>query len=134
MSGEVGALSKEDVEAYGGSMALKAQAKRFANLQKTTIPLTKDEIGYLQEIVNIFEKSARINMNNSVSGLEADFLQMGGVPGAVQTKMSPFIPSRGVKKSAPAGMVLMISPKGVKGYVPEANVQKALNNKYTKAP
>lgn len=134
MSGEVGALSDTDLAAYGGSPAYRSQAKRFANLQKTTIPLTKPEIAQLQEIVNIFEKSARINMNNSVSGLEADFLQMDGVPGAVQTKIAPFIPSRGAKKSTPAGMVLMISPKGVKGFVPQANVQKALDNEYTKAP
>jgi hypothetical protein len=139
MSGEVGALSKEDVEAYGGSQALKSQAKRFANLQRTTVPLRPIEIAQLQQIVAIFEKSARTNMNNAVSGLEADFLQMGGVPGAVQTKMSAYIPAGNTKKSeksAPAGMVLMISPMGAKGYVPKANVKKALDNKYTypKAP
>lgn len=130
MSGEVGALSDTDLAAYGGSPALKSRAKRFANLQKTTVPLTKPEIAQLQEIVNIFEKSARMNMNNSVSGLEADFLQMGGVPGAVQTKMSPFIPSRGASKSDSSGMVLIKNLQtGQDGYIPQANLKKALEAK-----
>lgn len=131
-----GKLSDQDVASVGGSTSYRAEAKRFANLQRTDMPLTNQEVLALKEIARVLRDDAQSKLRGSVSGLEQAFMQKGGIPGAIQTAISPLVPGLyGAKpKAAPAGMVLMVSPTGVKGYVPEANVQKALNNQYTKAP
>lgn len=132
-----GKLSDQDVASVGGSTSYRAEAKRFANLQRTDMPLTNQEVVALKEIARVLRDDAKSKLRESVSGLEQSFVvNKGGIPGAIQTAISPLIPGLyGAKpQAAPAGMVLMVSPTGVKGYVPEANVQKALNNQYTKAP
>jgi len=130
-----GKLSDQDVASVGGSTSYRAEAKRFANLQKTNDPLTPEEVVALREIARVLRDDAQLKLRGSVSGLEQSFIQKGGVPGAIQTAVSPLVPGLyGAKtnKAAPAGMVLMKNRAGVKGYVPEANVQKALNNEYTR--
>ena len=131
MSGEVGALSDRDLAAYGGSPAYRARAKRFANLQRTMVPLTPEDIAQLKEIAKIFENSARFNMNNSIAGLEQDFVQMGGPLGAVQTKMNAYVPKpKSEVSSVQDDMVKVISPQGKPGSIPKKNLKKALDKGY----
>jgi hypothetical protein len=132
-----GKLSDQDVASVGGSNSYRADIKRFANLQKTDMPLTVPEIAALKEIARVLREDAQLKLRNSVGGLEQSFIQKGGIPGAIQTAVSPlipglFTPKTNATKATFAGMVLMKNRDGVKGYVPAANVQKALNNEYTR--
>ena len=99
MAEGAGRLSDMDVEMVSGSPSFKARAKRFANLQKTNVPLTEIDIAELREVADILEKDARRKLDIGVSGIEKDFVEnLGGTKGAVGKKMSGYIPQKKVKK------------------------------------
>jgi hypothetical protein len=133
-----GKLSDQDVASVGGSNSIRAEAKRFANLQRSDMPLTRNEVIRLREIARVLRDDAQNKLRSSISGLEQSFVQKGGVPGAVQTAVSPLIPGLysvpSIKTPQPEGTIVMISPDGVRGFVPESKVEAALKQKYTKAP
>jgi len=127
-----GKLTDQDIERVGGDRSVKAIAKRYINLQKTGMPLTPKDMEDLRMVADVLYKVSRLKMMESVSGLEKNVIQKGGVPGSVQTAMLAYIPSSpGFSKPASIpqqkdGKVLMISPDGREGFIPKQNVQKAL--------
>lgn len=134
-----GKLTDQDIERVGGDRSIRAIAKRYVNLQKTGMSLTPDDIENLKAVADVLYKVNRLKMMESVGGLEQSFMQSGGVPGAVQTAMLAYIPaSPNFKKSSPmpqqksSGKILMISPRGEEGFVPEKNVEKALKQGFRK--
>lgn len=128
-----GRLTDEDVARLGGSRALKDQAKRFAYLQRTGEGATPKDTYFMMRVADILEERARKNLSQSVVGLEQDFMQRGGIPGAVQTAFNPYAPQLYQNPSANApkpDMVLVTNlATGKNGYIPKANLKKALESK-----
>lgn len=131
-----GKLTDQDVARVGGDQSIKAIARRFANLQKTGISLTPKDLNDLRQLADTLYKVNRLKMMEGVEGQEKAFLQKGGVAGAVQTAILPYIPASPQGKSIDmpnvqnSGMVKVISPQGKIGSIPAANLQKALQNGY----
>lgn len=92
MSGEVGSLSDRDIENAGGSPSFRRKAQRFANLQATGVPLSATDIRELTEVAKIYENNARKNILGAIPGLEQDYLQRGGVKGAVAKSLAGYLP------------------------------------------
>lgn len=131
-----GKLTDQDVARVGGDQSIKAIAKRFANLQKTGMSLTPKDLEDLRKLADTLYKVNRLKMMEGVRGQEKAFLQKGGVSGAVQTAILPYIPASPQGKSINmpsaqnSGMIKVISPDGKPGSIPAANLQKALQNGY----
>jgi len=132
MSGDVGALSDTDIERTGGSPSIKAKIKRFTNLQNTGVPLTAADIEELKEIARIYEANARSKLGGAVESLDKTYVsEYGGVGGSVKSKLDAYIPKGSMSKpSQISGDVRVMSPEGVPGKVPAANLQKALKLGY----
>lgn len=128
-----GRLTDEDVARLGGSRALKEQARRFAYLQRTGEGATPKDTYFMMRVADILEERARKNLSQSVVGMERDFMQKGGIPGAVQTAFNPYAPQLYQNPSANAPKPDMVLVKnlqtGKDGYIPKANLQKALDSK-----
>jgi hypothetical protein len=129
-----GRLTDEDVARLGGSKALKDQAKRFAYLQRTGKGATPKDTYFMMRVADILEERARKNLSQSVVGLERDFVEnYGGIAGAVQTAFNPYAPQLAQNTSANApkpDMVLVTNlATGKNGYIPKANLKKALESK-----
>lgn len=131
MSGEVGALSDMDIKSTGGSPSIKNTVKRFANLQRTGVPLLPQDIAELKEMARIYEAVARRKIGDAVSKLDKSNVELsGGVPGSITQKLEAYIP-KGRQAAQPSnGMVKVISPDGVAGNIPAANLEKALKRGY----
>lgn len=128
-----GKLTNEDVERLGGSRALKDQARRFAYLQKTGKSLTPKDRNYMMRVAQILEERARKNLSGSIMGLEQDFIQRGGIPGAVQTALNPYAPQLSQNQSANSGKSGTVLVKNLEtgevGDMPIVNLERALNSK-----
>lgn len=128
-----GRLTKEDVERLGGSRAIKDQARRFAYLQKTGKSLTPKDRKDMMRVAQILEERARKNLSSSIMGLEQDFIQRGGIAGAVQTALNPYAPQLYQNQSAKpskSGTVLVKNVEtGQVGDIPAANLERALKSK-----
>jgi hypothetical protein len=140
-----GKLSDQDVAALGGSQAYKDRLRRWSRLQRTGAPLLQEDIYFMQVVANAIEREARKNLQQAVAGLEADFIQRGGVPGAVQTSMRALAPNlyenNFSNPSAPPDRVRVErldsngNPTGDFGSIPKSLLQKALKEKkYKVAP
>jgi hypothetical protein len=128
-----GRLSDADIERLGGSKAIREQIDRFSNLQKTGEPATAKDIAFMQRVADILEAKARKSLTQSINGLEQDFMQKGGVAGAVQTALNPYAPQLAQKPSAESGisaMVKVVSPEGKFGFIPRKNLNLALKKRY----
>lgn len=142
-----GKLTDSDVKEANGPMGLPMQAKRIANEQKTGMPLTYNDMQYLKQTAMVLKLVAEKKLRKSLSELEKDNIQRGGKAGAVSTAFSPYssslyapsapsAPSASQKEKAiPSrpGYTLMISPKGVKGFLPNSSLTKAIKDGYIKA-
>jgi hypothetical protein len=129
-----GRLTQEDVDRLGGSKAIKDQAKRFANLQKTGKGATPKDIYFMMRVADVLEGTARKNLSQSVIGMERDFVEnYGGIAGAVQTAFNPYAPQLPQNTSAnvpKSDMVLVKNLQtGEKGSIPRANLKRALESK-----
>jgi hypothetical protein len=131
MSGEVGALSDMDIKSTGGSPSIKNTVKRFANLQRTGVPLLPQDIAELKEMARIYEAVARKKIGAAVSKLDKSNVELsGGLPGSVTQKLEAYIPKGRQNTQSSNGMVRVISPEGVVGNIPAANLEKALKRGY----
>lgn len=131
MSGEVGALSDMDIKSTGGSPSIKNTVKRFANLQRTGVPLLPQDIAELKEMARIYEAVARKKIGDAVSKLDKSNVELsGGVPGSITQKLEAYIPKGRQAMQTSNGMVKVISPDGVAGNIPAANLEKALKRGY----
>lgn len=105
MAGEVGQMTEGDIQRTGGSAALRERARRFAQLEKTGVPLTPRDLVELRAVLEIYRKNAAMKTEAAIEGLEKDFVEnYGGVPGAVRTKMQaylPELPSQSARPKAP---------------------------------
>lgn len=134
-----GRLTDKDVERLGGSKAIDELAKRFVYLQKNKLPATEKDRYYMMEVANALDINARRNLSSSIMGFENDFIQRGGIPGAVQTAIMPLVP----QLSRPQSSAKMAKPDGVLvemldsngkgtgkfGTIPKDKLQKALESK-----
>jgi hypothetical protein len=133
-------LSDQDVQRIGGDQSIRGIANRYVNLQRTGMPLTPKDLENLRNVADTLYKVSRVKMMDSVGGLEKAYIQKGGVPGAVQTAILPFIPASPKARTTPmsslqkGGMVKVVSPEGKEGSIPFANLQKALQNGYKRVP
>jgi hypothetical protein len=84
-------LTDKDVEIVQGGQSSRSKAARFLNLQDTDLPLMPKDIEALREVARLLEATSRKKVMDSVGNLEKSFIQKGGIPGAVQTEMMPFI-------------------------------------------
>ena len=130
-----GRLSDADIARLGGSKAIREQVDRFAYLQSTGEPATPKDVVFMQRVADILEEKARKNLNQSIVGLEQDFVEnYGGVAGAVQTAINPYAPQLAQKPSAESGISGMVKVKhpktGQVGYIPRKNLNKALEKKF----
>lgn len=93
MAEGAGRLSDMDVEMVSGSPSIKSKIKRFANLQRTGVPLTKEDILELKEVARILEADARRKLGAGIAGMEQDYMKnLGGPKGAIGKKMEAFVP------------------------------------------
>ncbi len=131
-----GKLTDQDIARVGGDQSIKGIANRFVNLQKTRMPLTPIDLQDLRKLADTLYKVNRLKMMEGVGGQEKAFLQKGGIAGAVQTAILPYIPASPQGKSINmpnvqnTGMIKVISPEGKPGSIPAANLQKALQSGY----
>lgn len=131
-----GKLTDQDIARLGGSQSYKNQVKRFVNLQKSGDPLLETDIDYMKRVAVILEKNAKQELMKSVTGLEQAASQKGVPAGATQTALMPYMPGLYESKAkAPVslppkkGMVVVEDMNGVKGYIPQQNLKKALESK-----
>jgi hypothetical protein len=131
-----GKLTDKDVEDVGGSKAARDQALRYTNLQTSGMPLTETDMANLREVSNLLKAVSQMKLRSSIDSLDAEGVAKGAPVGAVRSAMGAYVPGlyESQAKSAPAGKVKVISPDGVVGYIPQANLEKALKAKYKKAP
>lgn len=129
-----GRLSDADIARLGGSRAIRYQIDRFTYLQLSGEPATPRDVAFMQRVADILEEKARKNLNESIVGLEKDFIQRGGIVGAVQTALNPYSPQLAQKPSAESGISGMVKVKHPKtgkiGYIPRKNLNKALEQNY----
>jgi len=129
-----GRLSDADVERLGGSKAISEQIDRFSYLQQTKKPATPKDIVFMQRVADILEQKARKNLSQSISGLEQDFIQRGGIAGAVQTAINPYAPQLAEKPSAESKTSGMVKVQNIKtgkvGFIPRKNLSEEALKKY----
>jgi len=129
-----GRLSDADIERLGGSKAIRERIDRFTYLQSTGEPATPKDVVFMQRVADILESKARKSLTQSIIGLEEDFIQKGGIPGAVQTSLNPYAPQLAEKPSAESGISGMVKVQDKKtrkvGYIPRKNLNKEALKKY----
>ena len=124
-----GRLSDADIARLGGPSGIRDKIDRFVYLQDTGEEATPKDVAYMQRVADILESKARRALTQSIIGLEEDFIQKGGIPGAVQTSLNPYAPQLAEKPTAEKGMSGMVMVKdkdGNEGHIPRKNLNKAL--------